>query len=48
MRYIVKYIYGRYEIHDNFTDTCICHVYTSEQAGLVCNAMNEQYARDGI
>jgi len=45
-RYTVRYIYGRYEIYDESTDCCICQAYMSEQAEIICMAMNEQYIKD--
>jgi hypothetical protein len=46
MRYVVKFIYGRYEIRDDFADRCLCYCYVSENAENICHAMNEQYIRD--
>ena len=42
MRYTVKFIYGRYEIRDGFTDHVVCFSYTSEDATNICDAMNTQ------
>lgn len=41
MRYCTKYVYGRYELHDNLTNRVICFSYTDENAEIVCRAMNK-------
>ena len=46
MRYNVKCIYGRYEVRDVFTDHSICFCYSSENALIVCGAMDALYDKD--
>jgi len=45
-RYNIKYVYGRYEIHDSFNDHKICYSYTQEDATRITKAMNEQHEAD--
>ena len=46
MKYNVKYIYGRYEIQNVSTDYSICTCYSSENASIVCEAMNQLCDKD--
>ena len=46
MRYDVKYMYGRYEIRDIATDNALCVCYSSENASIVCEAMNQLCDKD--
>ena len=46
MRYIVKQQYGRYEIRDTLLEHVSCISYTSENADIVCYALNKVWAED--